>query len=111
MGFALASTLTVPVSEGDYANASAICAVEQRPDALHHLGHAQQPLDPGQVHPFVLDQALDEAQPLDFLGRVEAHAAEGAGRPHQPQPLVLAQCLRVHVEQARSDRDEDQLRC
>ena len=38
--------------------------------------------------------------------RVDAHAADRPRRPHQPEPLVLAQRLRVHVEQPRGHADK-----
>ena len=43
--------------------------------------------------------------------RIDAHAADRARRPHQPEPLVLAQRLRVHAEQPRRHADKVQIGC
>ena len=77
---------------------------------LHDFGDRQQPLDAGQVDPEFVDQVLDQPQPLELLARIHAHAADRAGRPHQPQPLVFAQRLRMHPEPPRGHADEKRAR-
>src|SRR3712207_7250519 len=52
-------------------------------------------------------QLLDLAQRGDVARRVPAPASRRTARRHQPEPVVLAQRLRVHAGQLRRDRDED----
>jgi hypothetical protein len=49
---------------------------------------------------------LDQPQPVEFVFGVHAHAADRPRRPYQSQSLVLAQRLRVHVQQTRSHADK-----
>ena len=56
--------------------------------------------------PELLDQVLDAAQPIEFFARVQPHAADRARGPHQPQPLVLPQRLRVHAQRLGGHADE-----
>ena len=82
--------------------------VHQRTDALHDFGDLQQPLHAGQVDAQLVDEVLDEPQPLQLLAVVDAHAADRARRLDQSQPLVLAQRLRMHAEHLRRHADEIQ---
>jgi hypothetical protein len=83
--------------------------LHQRANPLHGFSHRQQLLHAGQVDARLVDQPLDEPQPLDFILRVEAHAADRASGPHESEPFVLAQRLRMHVQHPRRIRDENQL--
>ena len=78
----------------------------ERPQAPHRLGYRQQPLNSRQVHADFVDQVLDEAEPLELVLRIDAHAADRARRSHQAEALVLPQRLRVHVEQPRGHADK-----
>jgi hypothetical protein len=63
----------------------------------------------GQVHAGLVHQVLDEAKPAELFFRVDPHAPDRARRPDQPEPLVLAQGLRMHVEQPRRHADKVQV--
>ena len=65
---------------------------------------------PARLMPAFVDQVLDQAQALEFVARIDAHAADRPRRADEPEPLVLAQRLRVHVEQARSRADKVKIR-
>jgi hypothetical protein len=57
----------------------------------------------------LVDEVLDQPEPLELVARVDPHAPDRPGRPDQPQPLVLPQRLRVHPEQLRRHADEEQV--
>ena len=80
--------------------------VHQRPNPLDRFRNREQPLHARQVDAAFVDQVLDQAQPLELVARIDAHAADRPRRPDQSEPLVLAQRLRVHVEQPRSHADK-----
>jgi hypothetical protein len=44
---------------------------QQRPHALDNRGHVEEPLHAGEIDAHLVDQVLDEAQPVD-LARVDA---------------------------------------
>ena len=69
----------------------------------------QQALHARQVDAGLVDEVLDDPQPRELVVRVDAHAADGAARPHEAQAFVLAERLRVHPEVARGHTDEEQL--
>src|SRR5262245_54856966 len=76
---------------------------------MHHLGNRQQPLYTCQVDPEFVHQVLDQAQPLELFARIQPHAADGARRLNQSEPLVLAQRLRMHPQTLRRHADEIQI--
>ena len=65
-------------------------------------------LHPGQVDPGLLDQKLDPPQAVQFLARVEAHAADRPRRLDQPEALIFPQRLRMHSQLlgSRADKKE-----
>ena len=67
-------------------------------------------LDAGQVDAVLLGQALHLAQQSDITCRVPASAAPGTTRGHQPEPVVLAQRLRVHAGELGRHRDDEHRR-
>ncbi len=72
---------------------------------LHLLLELEHLLHPGQVHPQLGGQALDAAQPLHVVLRVEAGVLGRALGGDQPARLVDAQSLRVHARQLGRHRD------
>ena len=80
--------------------------VHQRANPLDRFRNREQPLDTRQVDPAFVDEVLDQAKALEFVVRIDAHAADRPRRADEPEPLVLAQRLGVHVEQARSHADK-----
>jgi hypothetical protein len=83
--------------------------LHQRANALHRFGDRQQLLHACKIDSRRIHKPLDESQPLDLVARVQAHAADGARRTHQPEPFVLAKRLRMHVEHAGRIGYENQL--
>ena len=83
--------------------------VHQRANPLHHLADRQQPLHSGQVDAELIDQPLDQPEPLEFFPAVQPHAANRPRRLDEPQPLVLPQRLRMHAQHLRGHADEEDL--
>ena len=83
-----------------------VLVAHERPQPLHRLGNRKQPLNACQVHAGFVDQVLDEAEALELLLRIDAHAADRARRSHQAEALVFPERLRVHVEQPRGHADK-----
>src|SRR5262245_15781327 len=80
--------------------------VHQRPDSLHHFRNRQQTLYARKVDASVIDEPFDGPKALQFLARVDAHAANGAAWLHEPETLVLAERLRMHAQHPGGDTDE-----
>src|SRR5579863_7316453 len=81
----------------------------QRPDPPGDFGNLQQPSNPRQIDAPLVDERLDESQPIELLTGIHPHTAQGALWPDQTEPLVLSQRLRMHVQQVGRHADEVQL--
>src|SRR5450759_1084338 len=84
-------------------------AATQLSHALDRIGHRQQALHAREVDAQLVYQVLDQPEALQFLARVDAHAAIGACRLHQAEALVFPERLGVHPEQPRGAADEVEL--
>ena len=69
----------------------------------------EQALHPGEVDAGLVDEVLDEAQPVDLAPRVDPDAPDRAGGLDEAEALVLPQRLRVHAQLPRRHADEEQL--
>ncbi len=84
--------------------------LDQWPKPLDGFGDGEQTLHPRQVDAAVVHEMLDEAETFQLVVRVHANASDGPRRTHQPEPLVLAEGLRVHIQQPGSHADKVKIR-
>ena len=64
-------------------------------------------LDAGEIDAFFLRQPLHGEQLGDVTRGVTTAAPTRATGRHEPEPVVLPQCLRVHAGKLRRDRDDE----
>src|SRR2546427_4374810 len=85
-----------PVSVGLKLRAESLHLLLHLADALVH---ADDNLDPGEVHAEILDQPLDVPQPSDIRLRVQPLPSVRPTRLDEPNPLVVAEALGVQADQ------------
>src|SRR5437764_13861328 len=76
-------------------------------DALHLLAHVEDDLDPGEVDAELVDEPADLLELLDILGGEVADVAASPLRLDQPDALVMAQGLLVHVDNVGGHADRE----
>src|SRR5262245_29826326 len=81
-----------------------------RPETTDEFGDRPPMLNAGEVDPRLTDQRLDEPETVELITSVHPHASERSERLDEAESLVLAQRLRVHVEQLGRGADEIHLR-
>ena len=80
------------------------CHPLSHPPQIFH--QRQRKFNTGQVQPQVVHQVPDKKDLADVPTGIQPQHTPGAVRIYQPQPLVLPQRLRVHVQDARRHADD-----
>jgi hypothetical protein len=82
--------------------------IERFAQALKLLCELERQLDAGKVHPAPFDQVFHLTEPFDILVRVQPKVAGRPGWSDQTFTLILAERLRVHLDEPGRDADDKQ---